>query len=126
MTRRAGSDGGQAAVELALVLPLVAVLALVVVQVGLVVRVQVLAIHGAREGARAAAVDPAPSAARDAVVAGTGFDGERLAVEVTGRGAPGSRVTVEVRYSVATDVPLVGALVGDVTVTGRASMRVET
>lgn len=126
MSRRAGTDGGQAAVELALVLPLVALLALLVVQVGLVVRAQVLAIHGAREGARAAAVDDAPSAARDAVVAGTGLDGARLVVDVAGRAGPGSRVTVEVRYSVATDVPLVGALVGDVTVTGRASMRVET
>lgn len=126
MTRRAGTDGGQAAVELALVLPLVALLLLLVVQVGLVVRAQVLVIHGAREGARAAAVEAAPGAARDAVEAGTGLGGDRLDVEVSGRDGPGSRVTVEVRYRAPTDVPLVGGLVGDVTVTGRASMRVET
>lgn len=126
MTRRAGRDGGQAAVELALVLPLVALLLLLVVQVGLVVRAQVLVIHGAREGARAAAVDPAEGAAREAVLAGTDLDAARLEVEVTGRDGPGSRVSVEVRYHVPTDVPLVGALVGDVTLTGRASMRVET
>jgi Flp pilus assembly protein TadG len=126
VTRRAGRDGGQAAVELALVLPLVALLLLLVVQVGLVVRAQVLAIHGAREGARAAAVDDEPGAARAAVEAGTGLDGHRLDVEVSGRDGPGSRVTVEVRYRVATDVPLVGGLVGDVTVTGQATMRVET
>ena len=125
MSRRAGTDGGQAAVELALVLPLVALLALLVVQVGLVVRAQVLVIHGAREGARAAAVDAAPGAAREAVVDGTGLDGDRLAVDVEDRGGPGSRVAVEVRYAVATDVPLIGVFVGDVTVTGRASMRVE-
>jgi TadE-like protein len=126
VTRRAGRDGGQAAVELALVLPLVAVLLLMVVQVGLVVRAQVLVIHGAREGARAAAVDAADGAARAAVVAGTGLDGDRLEVDVDGRDGPGSRVSVEVRYRVPTDVPLVGAFVADVTVTGRAAMRVET
>lgn len=126
MNRRAGTDGGQAAVELALVLPLVALLLLLLVQVGLVVRAQVLAIHGAREGARAAAVDAAAGAAEAAVVAGTGLDGDRLAVDVQGREGPGSTVSVEVRYRVPTDVPLVGALVADVTVTGRAAMRVET
>ncbi|HEX9994065.1 MAG TPA: TadE/TadG family type IV pilus assembly protein [Acidimicrobiales bacterium] len=125
-TARRARDGGQAAVELALALPLVALLLLLVVQVGLVVRAQVLVIHGAREGARAAAVDAADGAAREAVLAGTDLDSSRLTVEVTGRDGPGSRVTVEVRYRMPTAVPMVGALVGDVTLTGRAAMRVET
>ena len=53
---RAGADRGQSTVEFALVLPLVVMVLLLVVQVGLVVRDQVLVVHAAREAARAAAV----------------------------------------------------------------------
>jgi Flp pilus assembly protein TadG len=124
--RRGSGDAGQAAVELALVLPLVAVLALALVQVGLVVRDQVLVTHAAREAVRAAAVDPAPSTPRDAARRASGLDTGRLTVEVVGRrGAPGQPVTIRVRYKSKTAVPLVGALVRDVTLSGTATMRVE-
>src|SRR5207247_8954779 len=72
VTRATTRDDGQAAVELALVLPLVALLLLVLVQVGLVVRDQVLVVHAAREAAREAAVDAAPEAARRAAEASSG------------------------------------------------------
>ena len=124
MTRR-GDDGGQAVVELALVLPLVFLVLLAVVQVGLLVRDQVLVVHAAREAAREAAVDPSPEAARQAALAGSRLVADRLTVTSSGRGGPGSRVTVEVRYRAPTDVPLVGALVGDAGLEGSATMRVE-
>ena len=125
--RRAGGQGrndrGQAAVEVALALPLVFIVLLAAVQVLLIGRDQLAVVHAAREGARAAAV------AADAVGEGTraaraasGLDDGRLAVAVQG-GA--DRVTVVVRYRAPTDVPLVGALVGDVVVTGTATMRTE-
>lgn len=123
--RRRREDRGQAAVELALVLPLVVMLALVLFQVATVVRDQVLVIHAAREGGRASAVDPDPEAARRAALASGSLAPERLDVEVSGRAGPGSRVEVRVRYRSATDLPLVGPLVGDVALSGRASMRVE-
>ena len=125
MNRRRRGDEGQAAVALALVLPLVVALLLAVVQVGLIVRDQVLVVHAAREAAREAAVDPDPAAAWRAAAEGSGQRASRLRVEVTGRGAPGSRVRVEVRYRAATDVPLVGALLGEVNLSGAAAMRVE-
>ena len=125
MTRATTRDDGQAAVELALVLPLVALLLLVLVQVGLVVRDQVLVVHAARETAREAAVDAAPDAARRAAVASSGLDAGRLTVLLHGRGRPGSRVEADVVYRSATDVPLAGALLSDVRVTAKASMRVE-
>jgi Flp pilus assembly protein TadG len=122
---RAGCEQGQATVELALVLPVLALFALLIVQVGLVVRLQVLVIHATREGARAASVDDAPDAARAAAEAGAPLDPERLDVTVSGRGDSGSRVTVEVRYRAPTDVPIVGALVGEVPLVATATMRVE-
>ena len=130
MSRRGGrprtrGDGGQAAVELALVLPLVALVLLAVVQVGLVVRDQVLVVHAAREAAREAAVEPAPDASRRAALAGSGLEADRVSVDVTGRRGAGSRVRVEVRYRAPTRVPLVGAAVGDVDLEATATMRVE-
>jgi len=112
-------------VELALALPLVVVVLLVVVQVGLVVRDQILLVHAAREAAREAAVDAAVDAPRRAAVAGSGLAEDRLSVSSAGRGAAGSRVRVEVRYRAPTAVPLVGAALGDVTLEAAATMRVE-
>jgi Flp pilus assembly protein TadG len=123
--RRARGDGGQASVELALVLPLVLVLLLGIVQLGLLVRDQILVVHAAREAAREAAVDPAPDAARRAAAASSTLDGSRLTVTTSGRGATGSRVRVEVAYRAPTGVPLVGAALGDLTLRATATMRVE-
>jgi len=116
-------DGGQAAVELALALPLVFVVLLGVVQVLLVGRDQIAVVHAAREGARAAAVAADPvGEGTAAATAATGLPADRLSVAVADGG---DRVTVVVRFVAPTDVPLVGALVGDVTVTGSATMRTE-
>jgi hypothetical protein len=119
------AEDGQAAVELALVLPLLAVLALALLQVGLVVRDQVRVTFGAREGARQAAVDENRRDVRRAVLASTGLDADRLDVELRGRGPPGGRTTVVVRYRAPTELPLVGRLAGDVHLEGVAAMRVE-
>jgi Flp pilus assembly protein TadG len=125
VTRRGSGDEGQAAVELALVLPLVVLVLLAVVQVGLLVRDQVLVVHAAREAAREAAVEAAADAPRRAALVGSGLEGDRLSVDVSGRGAPGSRVRVAVRYRAPARVPLVGAALGTVTLEATASMRVE-
>jgi len=98
---------------------------LVVVQVGLVVRDQILVVHAAREAAREAAVDAGADAPRRAASEGSSLAGERLTVTSSGRGGPGSRVRVEVRYRAPTAVPLIGAALGDVVLEAAATMRVE-
>ena len=122
-----GGQSGQAAVELALALPLVALLLLCAVQVGLVTRDQVLLTHAAREAAREAAVNPSPEAVRRAALAGAPLTTERLQVAVAAGPAStsGARVSVQVTYRSATRVPLVGPLLPEVTLEGRASMRSE-
>ncbi len=120
----ARGEQGQAAVELALVLPLVALLLLGMVQVGLVVRDQVLLTHAAREGAREAAVEPSPEAARRAVLAGAPLATDRLEVRLTGPG-PDGRVTVRLSFRSPTTVPVVGPLTPDVVLGAQASMRAE-
>ena len=122
---RGSKDEGQAAVELALVLPLVALVLLALVQAGLVIRDQILVVHAAREAAREAAVDAAPDTAARAAGASSTLDSSRLFVDTDGRGQAGSRVRVHVRYRAPTDVPLVGAALPDVTLEASATMRVE-
>lgn len=119
-------DGGQASVELALLLPVVVLLLLAVLQVGLLARDVVLVTHASREAARAAATDPDPGAARLAATTSSGIAADRLDVIVTGRGAAGSRVRVEITYRAETRVPLIGSLVGDRTIRSTTTMRVES
>jgi len=118
-------DQGQSTVELALVLPVVVLLLLAVLQVGLVARDVVLVTHASREAARAAAVDSAPGAARQAAVMSSGLRSDRLLVRVVGRSGPGSRVRVDITYSAPTNVPIIGALLGDRAIRSSATMRVE-
>lgn len=121
--RRPGpASAGQATVETALLLPVVAMALLAVIQVGLIVHSRVMVTHAAREAARAAAVGEPSGAVTDAAVAAGGLAPQRLDVSV---GSGGGRVTVTVRYDAPTSVPLVGALVGDVELVASATMRRE-
>jgi Flp pilus assembly protein TadG len=120
------TERGQATVELALVLPLVVLLLLAVVQVGLVARDEILVVHATREAVREAAVRASEAAARNAAEAGSGLSGPRLAVEIVARDRPGGQVRVAVHYRSPTDVPLIGPLVPDVTLSSEAVMRVES
>jgi Flp pilus assembly protein TadG len=118
-------DAGQATVELALLLPLVAILLLVLVQAAVVARDHVLVAHAAREGARAAAVDPDEGVVRRAAEQAGPLAPDRLTVEVSDRGEVGSRVRVAVTYTVPTRLPLLGRALDDVTLRAEATMRVE-
>ncbi len=121
--RRGRGNQGQATVEFALALPVVALALLLVIQVGLVARAQLLVAHAAREGARAAAVE-GPAAAAPAARRAPGLRPERMVVSTAG-GRPGGLVTVTVRYRAPTEAPLVGLVLGDPTLEANVTMRVE-
>lgn len=118
-------EGGQAAVELALVLPLVFLLLLALLQVGVLVRDQVLLTHAAREAAREAAVSDSPAGPARAAALGAGLDPRRLKVEVHRPRGASDRVEVRLTYRAPSAVVLVGQVLGDVTLHARAAMRVE-
>jgi Flp pilus assembly protein TadG len=119
--RGGGTEGGQATVEFAFLLPLVVFAALAVIQIGLVVRDQMGVVHAAREAARAASVDADPARATRA--AHRTLPGST--VEVGARPKVGGEVTVTVRYTSVTNLPLVGALFPDPELHASATMRVE-
>jgi hypothetical protein len=70
-------------------------------------------------------VDPTSDAAREGAEAAARLDPARLEVDLSGSTDPGGRLTVTVRYRSPTTVPVVGALLGDRTLTAEATMRVE-
>jgi Flp pilus assembly protein TadG len=106
-------ERGTAAVEFALVLPLVLTVALALVQIGLVVRDRLLVESAARAGARAAATVDDQSAVVSAVQgAAPALDAGALQVSVARSGTRGSPVTVTVGYVSGVRVPLVAWLFG--------------
>jgi Flp pilus assembly protein TadG len=119
LSPRGRGERGQATVELALLLPVIATLVLLVVQSAMVARDQLLVTHAAREAARAAAVDP-------------GVDVGAIVADRTGLPVVGARVTVAadaVRVDVDAEVeihlPLLAALHPSVNLHASAVMRAE-
>ncbi|MFV2038646.1 MAG: TadE/TadG family type IV pilus assembly protein [Acidimicrobiales bacterium] len=122
MSRRGGAARGQATVEFALVLPLLLGLALFVVQLGLIVRDQIMVVNAAREGARQAAVAPSLETAQSAAQNSGALDPARMSVVMA---RDESTVTVTVTYRSVTAVPLIGPLLGDLTMSESTTMRLE-
>lgn len=112
MRRRRHGQRGASTVEFALVLPLLLVVALALVQVGLLVRDRLLVEAAARAGARTAAVDPDQGTIADAVARSVpDLDVGVLRVVVSRAGGQGEPVSVTVAYTSAIRVPFVGWLI---------------
>ena len=116
------ADRGQSTAELVLLMPVLVALLLALVQIGLLIRVRVMVTHAAREAVREAAVGADDDKVRAAAAAAGDLDPRRLDVSVS---RAGDRVAVEIRYHDPTDVPIVGALLGDARFDARATMRLE-
>jgi hypothetical protein len=95
---------------------------LLIAQVGLVVRDQVLVVHAAREGARAASVSGAPGEAGPAAARATGLDPARLRVETS---MAGNAVSVTARYRSRVGLPVLRLLVDGVELDATVVMRRE-
>src|SRR6266576_2014144 len=120
-------EQGSAAVEFALVLPLVLVVLLALVQVGVLVRDRVLVEAAARAAARAAAIVDDQAAIEGAAMdAAPSLDPSLATVEVSRAGTRGDPVSVRIVYDDPVRLPLAGWLVGDgVTMTSTAVTRQE-
>ena len=120
-------EHGSAAVEFALLLPILLLLLLALVQVGVIARDSLVLTQASRAGAREAAVQGSSDAVEEAVrAAAVGLDPARIDVDATWSGARGAPVTVEVRY----DAPVASLLSGwlfpeSVSLRSTATMRQE-
>lgn len=116
------NERGQSTVEFALVLPLVALLLLGLLQVGLLLKDQLLVSGAAREAAREAAVSP--DIGRIERAARRAAPGLEIEVSVDRGRERGSPVSVSVGAQ-PTSLPLVGKVVEGRRVRATATMRVE-
>jgi hypothetical protein len=115
------AEGGQATVEFALLLPFVVTLIMLIVQMLAIGRDYIMTVHAAREAARAQSVDPTGRDARDAVQ--LALPGAHL--HLVERNRIGDPVQATVKYTVRTDLPLIGVLLPDVDLSASVTMRSE-
>ena len=126
---RAGKeDRGSAAVEFALVLPLILTVALALLLVGLIAMDQLVLTGAARAGAREGAVTSDDESVRAAALdAAISLERRNVDVKVHREGEPGAPVTVTVLYRVPIVVPMVRWLFPSaVELSSAATMRQET
>ncbi len=119
--RNQSAERGQSSVELAVLMPLILLLLLTVVQVGLLARDQLLAVHASRIAGRAVVVDPSHAAAA-AALHRAGLD--RVDIRLSGDLRRGGFATVEATL-LPTRVALVGRLIGGVEIAERLTVLVE-
>ena len=118
-------EHGQATVELALCLPVLALVGAGLVEVSMLAVDQVRVWHAAREAARAAAVEPDPAAAASAAES-SGLSGIDVSVEPGAEErSPGRPTTVRVAYPYDARIPVIGAVFERVVLEAEATMRIE-
>ena len=111
--------------ELALCLPLLALVCAGLVETSLVALDQVRVWHAAREAARAAAVEPDPSAAEEAAER-SGLRGLEVSVEpASEERSPGRPATVKVSYRYDSRIPILGLAFESVVLDAQATTRIE-
>ena len=132
---RLRSERGTAAVELALLAPVLLVLVAVVSGAGRMVETKSAVLQVAREASRAASEAPNPTAAHDAAIAtaqqvatGLGLDPARLSIVQDPNGfARGAPYEVSVSYQVSmADLPGLGLLPGSVTLGAEHAELIDT
>jgi Flp pilus assembly protein TadG len=130
--RNKQSESGQAAVEFALVVPILLVFLLAIIEVGIAFSHYVTLTDAARVGARKAITvriggttpDDSAQAVRDAA---GGLDQSQLEVSVDDPdwSTSGSQITVTASYPYTFDIPLLGLSVMSGTITTKAEERLQ-
>jgi Flp pilus assembly protein TadG len=125
VARRPRSADGQATIEIALCLPILALLIALLVEAGGLATDRVRLWHAAREAARVAVVEPIEAEAR-AAAERSGLPGLEMTIEpgidARVRGEP---LTVTVTYRPGGRVPLIGRLFHGIVMRAAATMRIE-
>jgi TadE-like protein len=120
-------ERGSAAVEFALVLPILLIVGLGLVQMGLILRDQLVLVEAARAGAREASVTEDSAEVRAAVNrAASILHAGEIGAQIVRSGGQGAPVTVSLAYPDRPGVPLVAWLFPDaIDLHAEATMRQE-
>lgn len=114
-------ENGQSTVEVALLIPLLAVFLMLIIQVGLVAKQYVVVESASRTGARQASVSNSTSE----ILSKVRYTVPDAKVKIDRPSVPGQYLTVKVSDTVESSLPIVGIIFPDITVTGQTTMRVE-
>jgi hypothetical protein len=124
--RRSRDQGGQSTVELALALPVLALILSGLVEAGMIGLDQIRLWHAAREAARVAVVDADHDEIRAAAERGGLHNLEMRVDPLTSVRTAGEPLTVGLGYRPDGHIPIFGdALFGGVTLHASATMRIE-
>jgi uncharacterized protein (UPF0333 family) len=121
------SQKGQSLVEFALVLPLLVVLLFGIMDFGRVFHAYLTIDHAGREAARAASIGKDDTTVKNTAVndaTGIGLTVDRVGVTPALR-TSGTNVTVTITYPITFLTPLIGNIVGPITLEDTTVMRVE-
>ncbi|MDN3019727.1 TadE/TadG family type IV pilus assembly protein [Paenibacillus sp. BSR1-1] len=121
------SEKGQSLVEFALVVPLLILLLFGIIDFARIFHVYLTMDHAGREAARAASIGNDDTSIRTTAVndaASIGLTADKVAIS-SGSRASGSNVTITITYPITFLTPVIGNIVGSITLTDSTTMRVE-
>lgn len=122
------SESGQSLVEFALIVPLLILLLFGIIDFGRIFHAYLTIDHAGRESARAASIGKddtqvTNTAVTDAV--GIGLTADRVVVSPTGTRVSGNDVSITITYPITFLTPVIGSIVGPITLEDTTVMRVE-
>lgn len=122
------SERGQSLVEFALILPLLILMLFGIIDFGRIFHAYLTIDHAGREAARAASIGKddtqvTNTAVTDAV--GLGLTADRVAITPTGTRVSGNEVSITITYPITFLTPVIGSIVGSITLEDTTVMRVE-
>jgi Flp pilus assembly protein TadG len=121
------SEKGQSLVEFALVVPLLALLLFGIIDFGRIFHVYLTLDHAGREAARAASIGKDDTTVKSTAVndaTSIGLTSGRVDVS-PGTRTSGTDVTITITYPIDFLTPIIGDIVGPITLTDTTVMRVE-
>jgi Flp pilus assembly protein TadG len=122
------SQKGQSLVEFALVLPLLVLLLFGIIDFGRIFHAYLTLDHAGREAARIASIGKNDTDVRQAAVddaISIGLTEGRVDVSPTGTRTSGTKVSITITYPIDFLTPVIGEIVGSITLSDTTVMRVE-
>ncbi|MEH7112643.1 TadE family protein [Neobacillus niacini] len=122
------SESGQSLVEFALILPLLILLLFGIVDFGRTFHAYLTIDHAGREAARAASIGKDDTQVKSTAVTdavGIGLTTDRVVISPTGTRVSGDDVSITITYPITFLTPVIGSIVGPITLKDTTVMRVE-
>ncbi|MBI0577633.1 pilus assembly protein [Neobacillus cucumis] len=122
------SEKGQSLVEFALIIPMLMLLLFGIIDFARIFHVYLTMDHAGREAARAASIGKDDSTIKSTAVfdaSNIGLTTDKITITPTGTRSSGSNVNITITYPITFLTPLIGNIVGPITLKDTTVMRVE-